>query len=94
METRVDHRLPNGLYPFASVRLPLSQMTMTEAPLALEAVLRRAADDGGVEIVRDHPVELRCTSQDYPDATFVVFWPEGDECLHVQAPVESVCGRA
>lgn len=90
----MDHQLPDGVYPFADTRLPLSDMAMMEAPQALEAVLRAAARESGVDILRDQPVELRCTSDAYPDATFMVFWPSGDERLHVLAPKTSVKGRA
>ncbi len=90
----MDHRLPDGFYPFASARLPLSEMAMMEAPPALEAVLRKAADESGVQIIRDRPVELRCASEEYPDATFMVFWPSGDERLHILAPKTAVQGRA
>jgi hypothetical protein len=90
----LNDQLPDGLYPFADTILPLSEMAMMEAPPALEAILRIAAEESGVEIIRDQPVELRCKSAEYPDATFMVFWPRGGERLHVLAPKASVKGRA
>jgi hypothetical protein len=29
-----------------------------------------------IDIIRDEPVELRCQSEQYPDATFLVYWPQ------------------
>lgn len=89
----MNQHLPDGFYPFAGARLPLSEMAMMEAPPELEALLRKAAEESGVDIIRDQPVELRCTSTEYPDATFLVFWP-GGERLHILAPKASVQGRA
>jgi hypothetical protein len=91
---RLDHELPEGLYPFADTRLPLREMAMMQAPRDLEILLRNAAKATGVEIVRDRPVELRCTSDAFPDATFVVFWPVGAEHLNILAPKGAVVGRA
>lgn len=90
----MDQRLPDGLYPFADRRLPLADMAMMEAPPALETLLRKSAQASGVEIIRDRPVELSCTSEEFPDATFLVFWPSGGERLHILAPVGSIRGRA
>lgn len=90
----MDHRLPDGEYPFANTRLPLSKMGMMEAPPELERVLREAATKQGVEIIRDQPVELHCTSENFPEATFLVFWPSGNERLNILAPEESIVGKA
>jgi hypothetical protein len=90
----MDHKLADGLYPFADRLLPLSEMAMMEAPRQLEMVLRQAAENDGIEIVRDRPVELRCQSEDFPDATFLVFWPSGEEHLNILAPKAAVQGRA
>jgi hypothetical protein len=87
-------QLPDGDYPFADTRLPLSRMAMMEAPPELERLLRDAAMKDGVSIIRDQPVELRCTSEALPDATFLVFWPAGAERLNILAPKEAVVGRA
>jgi hypothetical protein len=65
--------LPDGLYPFINERLPLSEMVMIEAPPELEACLKRQAAARAVEIIRDAPVELRCRSDEYPDAVFLVY---------------------
>lgn len=90
----MDFRLPDGDYPFADTRLPLSEMGMMEAPPEIEAVLRAAAQKDGVELIRDQPAELRCTSENFPDATFVVFCPSGNERLNILAPKTSIQGRA
>ena len=66
--------LPQGRYPFIDERLPLSEMTMVEAPPQLEALFKAQAARNGAEIIRDEPVELRCQSPEYPDATFLVYW--------------------
>lgn len=90
----MERKLPDGLYPFADTRLPLSEMAMMEAPQDLEALLRDAAEAAGISIIRDSPVELRCTSQAFPDATFLVFWPSGAERLNILAPKSAIVGRA
>lgn len=87
-------QLPEGIYPFADTRLPLSEMAMMEAPVELEALLLRAARDDGIEILRDTPVELVCVAAGRPDATFLVYWPTGAERLNILAPREFVKGRA
>lgn len=87
-------QLPDGLYPFANVRLPLSEMAMMEAPPELEKLLIEAAAASGVTIRRDEPVELSCRSDEYPDATFLVFWPLGHDRINILAPVTAVKGRA
>lgn len=93
-EDRAPAQLPDGLYPFADTRLPLGDMAMMEAPRELEELLRNAAVAAGVAILRDSPVELRCTSAACPDATFLVFWPSGTERLNILAPKAFVRGRA
>lgn len=94
MNDDVHAQLPDGLYPFADTRLPLADMAMMEAPRDLENLLRDAAVAAGVPILRDSPVELRCTSDAFPDATFLVFWPSGAERLNILAPKAFVRGRA
>lgn len=86
--------LPDGDYPFANTRLPLKAMAMVEAPRSLERLLIDAAAASGITIVRDQPVELTCQSEEYPEATFVVFWPSGHERINILAPMEFVTGRA
>jgi hypothetical protein len=94
MTDDVHAQLPEGFYPFADTRLPLADMAMMEAPRDLENLLRDAALTAGVTILRDSPVELRCTSDAFPDATFLVFWPSGAERLNILAPKAFVRGRA
>ena len=85
--------LPDGLYPFIDRRLPLSQLAMIEAPENIEKLLRSQAAANGVAIARGVPVELRCQSADFPDATFLVFWPLEEDRLHMLAPREFVKGN-
>ncbi|UIK00406.1 hypothetical protein LZK82_09730 [Rhizobium leguminosarum] len=63
--------LPDGTYPFIDQRHPLADMIMVEAPVAMDALLRSQAQANGIEIARGVPVELRCRSAEYPDATFL-----------------------
>ncbi len=86
--------LPDGRYPFIDERLPLSDMTMVEAPPQLEALFKSQAAKSGVEIIRDEPVELRCQSEEYPDATFLIYWPTGTERIHMLVPTRFAVGRA
>ena len=90
----VTKLLPDGDYPFADIRLPLKSMSMVEAPRPLEKLLVDAAAEAGVTILRDLPVELTCRSDEYPEATFVVFWPSGAERMNILAPAGFVTGRA
>jgi hypothetical protein len=87
-------RLPDGMYPFIDQRLPLSEMTMVEALPQLEALFKSQAAKSGVEIVRDEPVELRCQSEEYPDATFLIYWPTGTERIHMLVPKGFAKGTA
>ena len=87
-------RLPDGLYPFVDQRLPLSGLAMVEAPPRLEALFKEQAAANGVEIIRDAPVELRCRSKEYPDATFLIYWPSGQARIHMLVPREHVIGLA
>lgn len=86
--------LPEGLYPFIDERLPLADLVMVEAPPDLEALLKAQAAASGVEIIRDEPVELRCRSAEYPDATFLVWWPHGTDRLHMLVPRRHAKGLA
>ena len=86
--------LPDGLYPFSDRLLPLSELTMVEAPRALEDLFKSQAAKSGIEIIRDTPVELRCQSADYPDMTFLVYWPLEHERIHMLVPESSAKGRA
>ena len=85
--------LPDGFYPFIDRRLPLSELTMVEAPPDLEALFKSQAAEG-IEIIRDEPVELHCQSEQYPDATFLVYWPGGHERIHMLVPTKFAKGRA
>jgi hypothetical protein len=87
-------QLPDGLYPFADKHLPLSELAMMEAPRELELLLLKAARDARIDILRDEPVELRCSSDAFPDATFLVYWPTGEEHLNILAPKSALVGRA
>jgi len=86
--------LPDGEYPFIDRRYPLFELAMVEAPVPLEALFRREAANAGIEILRDQLVELRCQSEEYPDATFLVWWPSGSERMHMLVPKERATGRA
>ncbi len=72
-------KLVDGSYPFIDQRLPLSEMTMVEAPPALEAVFKSEAAASGINIIRDVAVELNYQSQEHPDATFLVYWATGTD---------------
>jgi hypothetical protein len=86
--------LPDGHYPFIDERLPLSELVMVEAPSDLEALFKSQAAANGIDITRDEPVELRCQSEAYPDATFLVFWPRGTDRIHMLVPKKLAQGRA
>lgn len=86
--------LPDGQYPFIDERFPLSELAMIEAPKSLERLLHSQAAANGVTIARGVPVELRCRSEHFPDATFLVYWPLESEHLHVLAPKKFAIGRA
>jgi hypothetical protein len=90
----LSEKLPDGLYPFANEMFPLSELGMMEAPPELEALLIRSAAENGIEILRDKVVELRCEVAGQPEATFVVFWPSGQERVNILAPKLSIKGRA
>lgn len=86
--------LPDGTYPFADSEYPLADMAMAEAPAELEAFLKKAARDCGIEIMRDVPVELVCRTPDGTDPKFMVWWPYGSERLHILTPKSLIRGRA
>ena len=75
--------LPDGLYPFIDERFPLSELVMVEAPVELKSLFKAQAAANGTEIIRDHAVELRCRSDEYADATFLIYWPLGQPRIHV-----------
>lgn len=61
-------------------------MIMFEAPGELEKLFKAKACKNGVEIIRDRPAELRCKSEEYPDTTFLIFWPTLSERIHMLVP--------
>ena len=67
---------------------------MIEAPRDLEALLKGQAAANGIEIVRGEPVEIRCQSEQYPDATVLVYWPHGTDRTHMLVPKKFASGRA
>jgi hypothetical protein len=85
--------LPDGFYPFIDRRFALSELAFIEAPPDLEALLKSQAIANGIEIVRGEPVEIRCQSEAYPDATFLVCWPHGSDRIHMLAPKQFATGR-
>lgn len=82
----IEFDLPDGFYPFIDQRLPLADLAMIEVPPALQQLLRTQAREKGVEILRGTPVKLRCQSADFPDATFLIYWPHEEDRLHMLAP--------
>lgn len=68
MDRQTPMQLPDGYYLFIDRRLPLSELQMTEAPAELEKLFREQARRNGIELVRDEPMELRCKSDDFPEA--------------------------
>jgi hypothetical protein len=93
----IDHtppELPDGLYPFIDQRIPLAELTMVEAPPQLEALFKSQAAANGVAIIHDQPIELRCRSEEYPDATFLIYWPLGNDRIHMLVPKGFAKGRA
>jgi hypothetical protein len=87
-------QLPHGLYPFIDQRLPLTELTMGEAPTDLEALFKSQATANGTTIIRDRPVELTCRSAEYPEATFLIYWPRGQDRIHMLVPKRFAQGRA
>lgn len=85
---------PDGEYPFIDERLPLSEMAIVEAPADLEALFKEQAARNGVKILRDLAVELRCQSDSFPDATFLIWWPTGSDRIHMLVPKRFASGRA
>jgi len=86
--------LPDGLYPFIDERLPLAELVMIEAPSDLEALFKSQAAANGIQIIRDEPVELRCRSEQYPDATFLVYWPRESDRIHMLVPKKFARSRS
>lgn len=85
--------LPDGNYPFIDQAFPLSELAMIETPASLKAILVEQAQKNGMEIVRDQPVEIRCLTEQFGDAVFLVYWPTGEE-MHMLAPKQFRHGSA
>lgn len=90
----MKRNLPDGTYPFNDQRLPLDDLVMIEAPEDMETFFHAQAAKNGKSIIRGVPVELRCQSAEFPDATFLVYWPDDDERLHMLVPKQLAKGRA
>jgi len=86
--------IDDGEYLFIDERLPLSEMAMVEAPADLEALIKDQAARNGISLLRDQPVELRCRSEHFPDATFLIWWPTGSDRIHMLMPKRFAVGRA
>jgi hypothetical protein len=87
--------LPDGTYPFIYERHDLSDMSMIEAPIELEQLLKSQAQAKDVEIARDVIVELTCKMPDDDlDAKFVIYWPSGQDRIHILAPKSYLKNRA
>jgi hypothetical protein len=85
--------LPQGDYPFIDQRYPLAELAMIEVPENLQRLLIEQAEKNGEEIVRDVAVELRCISEQFGDATFLIYWPHGYR-MHMLAPSNFRRGNA
>ncbi len=86
-------QLPERDYPFIDRRLPLAELAMIEVPPDLERLIRAQSEQRGVSLLRDVPFELRLQSEEYPEATFLVWWPSGGT-MHLLAPRRFRSGEA
>lgn len=93
MTTIPDPVLPDGDYPFIDQRYPLSELAMIEVSGSLQEILVAQSRKNGEEIIRDIPVELRCTSDQFGEATFLIYWPHGHK-MHMLAPSKFRTGNA
>jgi len=66
---------------------------MIEVPLEMERIFRDQAANNGIAIVQDEAVELRCHTEQFGDAVFLIYWPQGQR-MHMLAPKKFVAGRA
>jgi hypothetical protein len=79
-------------HPFFDRRYPLADLAMIEVPDSLrDLLIAQAKKSGG--IIRDEPVEVRCTSEQFGDATFLIWWPHGHD-MHMLAPSQFRKGNA
>ena len=67
---------------------------MIEAPPELEALIKGEADRTGLELLRDVPVELKCQTPDGRDPTFLIYWPLGQDRIHILVPRTHARGLA
>lgn len=75
MNSVPDLVLPDRDYPFIDQRYPLSELAMIEVPESLQRLLIGQSEKNGTDIVRDTPVELRCVSEQFGDASFLILAP-------------------
>lgn len=87
-------KLASGDYPFIDRAVPLSDMVMVEAPRELEDLFRAQAAANGIEIIRDAAVELTCQTPDGVNPTFLIYWPAGQDRIHMLVPKRHAEGRA
>lgn len=85
--------LQDGEYPFIDGRYPLSELSMIEVPEGIRDLLISQARKNGIGIARDSPVEIRCISDQFGDATFLIYWPHG-HAMHMLAPSRFRRGNA
>jgi hypothetical protein len=85
--------LPEGDYPFIDRHYPLAELAMIEVPVVLKTLLIEQAARNGTSIARDAPTELRCVSEQFGDATFLIYWPHGHD-MHMLAPAQFRKGNA
>jgi hypothetical protein len=85
--------LPDGVYPFREDEYPLSELSLSEAPPDLAAILVAQAEANGVALLRDVVVELKCRVDGIDENRFTVYWPTGD-VMHLLVPKKYVVGRA
>ncbi|MFK3962128.1 hypothetical protein ACI2KT_00940 [Ensifer adhaerens] len=93
MTTIPEPVLSEADYPFIDKRFPLSELAMIEVPRSLQDILIDQSEKNGEAIIRDVPVEVRCTSDQFGDATFLIYWPHGYS-MHMLAPAQFRKGNA
>lgn len=93
-EVTVAFHLPEGRYPYLDQRLPLADLMLVEAPQEFESLIRSQAASNGISLIRDEPVELKCQMPDQTEAAFLVYWPSGEERMHILVPKNLIKGKA
>lgn len=86
--------ISDGLYPYNDRLLPLAELAFTESPPEPEVLLRQQAASKGIELVRDVPIKLKCIFRGQVEATFLIWWPHGEDRIHLPMPLKYVRGRA